>query len=127
MKNLLIVSSSPLVEVTTMIPTLEKNIIIVFILITLDAHHNEGQLLGPHLHVDVKSKPVNEDVKGLGDRVHLAHSVKYNVDSRNEDFPHAVEGEEVSQEVEVFALAALGPVDPLPHVLKVMQLQEEML
>ena len=95
--------------------------------LTEGSHHYEGKLLGPHLHVDVKSKPVNEDVKGLGDRVHLAHSVKYNVDCRNEDFPHAVEGEEVSQEVEVFALAALGPVDPLPHVLKVMQLQEEML
>ena len=86
-----------------------------------------GQLLGPHLHVDVKFEPVDKDVKGLCDGVHLADPVKDNVHSGDEDLPHAVEGEEVTEEVEVLPLAALGPVDPLPHVLKVMQLQEEML
>ena len=80
--------------------------------------------MGPHLHVDVKAKPVDKDVKRLGDGVHLANPVKDNVHSRDENLPHAVEGEEVAKEVEVFPLAALGPINPFPHVLEVVQLQE---
>ena len=78
-------------------------------------------------YIDVDPEPVDQDVECLGDRVHLADSVKHDIDGGDEDLPGTVDREEVAEEVEVLPLAALGPVDPLAHVLKVVQLKEQVL
>ena len=91
------------------------------------SHHYEGELLRPHLHVNVEAKPINQNVKGLRDGIHLAHPVEYDVHGGDEDLPHAVEREEVAQEIEVFPLAAFRPVNSLAHILKVVQFQKKVL
>ena len=69
-----------------------------------DAHHYEWQLLGPHGHIHIHPQPVDQDVECLCDGVHLANSVKHNVNCRDEDLPDTVDGEEVTKEVEIHAL-----------------------
>ena len=41
-----------------------------------DANHDEGELLGPHGHVHVHPQPVDQDVEGFRDGVHLSNPVK---------------------------------------------------
>ena len=62
--------------------------------------------MGPHGHINIEAKPVDKNVKCLGDGVNLSNSVKNNVDSRDEDLPDAVDGEEVTQKVEILPLAS---------------------
>jgi len=88
-----------------------------------DSHHDKGDLLGPDRHVHVDAEPVHQDVKGLGDGIHLAHAVKHNVDGGDEDLPDAVDGEEVAEEVEVSSLPRGGPFVPLAHVLQIVRLK----
>ena len=78
--------------------------------------------MGPHGHINVETKPVDKNIKCLGDGVNLANPVKDNVDGGDEDLPDTVDGEEVSQNVEVLALTCLGTVNPLPDILQIMSL-----
>ena len=90
-----------------------------------DPHNDEGDLLGPDRHVHIDAEPVDEDVKGLGDGIHLAHAVKHDVDGGDEDLPDAVDGEEIAEEVEVSALPRGGPFVSLPHVLQIVRLRKK--
>ena len=54
--------------------------------------------------ISSSTNPVDQDVEGFGDWVHLPHAIKDNVDSGDENLPDTVEREEVSQEVEVHSL-----------------------
>ncbi len=82
-------------------------------------------MLRPEDNVDIQPEPVDGDFHPLGNRVHPAHSVEDDVDRGYENLPHAIGGEEVSQEIEVFALPGLGPLVALSHVLQVVGLHEQ--
>ena len=80
----------------------------------------------PEKNIDVQAEPVHRDLHTLGDRIDTADSVENDVDGADEDLPSAVEWKEVTQEVEVLALPRLGPVDPFPHVLHVVNLHKQL-
>ena len=80
----------------------------------------------PEKNIDVQAEPVHRDLHALGDWIDTSDSVENDVDGADEDLPGAVEWKEVAQEVEVLALPRLGPVDPFPHVLHVVNLHEQL-
>ena len=90
-----------------------------------DSDHNEWELLWPHGHVNVHPEPVHQDVKRLGDGVHLADPVEHDVNSGDEDLPGAVDREEITEEVEIFSLTSLAPLHPLERVLELVRLEEQ--
>ena len=55
-------------------------------------------------YLNVQTEPVNSNMHAFGDWVHPTHPVEHNVDCADEDLPNAVQGEKVSQKVEVLAL-----------------------
>ncbi len=83
-------------------------------------------MLRPEQDIDVEAKPVDRDLHALGDGIDSADAIEDDVDGADEDLPDAVEREEVSEEVEVLSLPSFGPLDPLAHVLHVVDLHEEL-
>jgi hypothetical protein len=91
-----------------------------------DLYQDEGDVLRPEHDVDVEAEPVDRDLHALRDGVDPADAVEDDVDGADEDLPEAVEREEVPEKVEVLALPRLGPLDPLAHVLHVVNLHEQL-
>jgi len=73
-----------------------------------DADDNEGYLLRPELDIELKAEVVDGNFKASRDGIGPSHSIKYDVDSRYEDFPHAVDREKISQCVKVASFERLG-------------------
>lgn len=69
-----------------------------------DTDKEEGDVLRPEFHVDVETEHFNGNLAGARDWVNLAHAIEGNVDAGHHKLVEAVQGEDVSKEVEPAAL-----------------------
>jgi len=85
-----------------------------------NSNHYKRNVLRPKLHVHINPEPVDGDVESFCDRIDLAHPVEHDIYRRYKNLPNAVNREEISEKVEIFALPRSGPVYPLPHILQIV-------
>lgn len=72
------------------------------------SNQDEGNMLGPELHVKLDPQIVHGDLNASGDRVGFPNSVKNDVNGGHENFPNAVNREKVTQKIKIFSLESFG-------------------
>ena len=83
-------------------------------------------MLIPERQVDVEAAPMDGDLEASRDGILPSDSVEDDVDQTNEDLPNAVNAEDVTQNIEVFALEGRRPALTLLHVLHRVDLKEQL-
>jgi hypothetical protein len=82
-------------------------------------------VLRPEGNVKLYAAPVNGNFDASCYDVFLPYPVKHDINSADEDFPHAVETEEMPENIEVSSLPRCRPSLSLLHVFHVVQLEKE--
>ena len=85
-------------------------------------NYDEWYLLGPKLNVEMQAEVIDGDFEASRDWVDSAHAIEDDVDRRYEDFPHAIQGEEVTQGVEVAPFESFWVNDAFLMISEIVQL-----
>lgn len=81
-------------------------------------------MLRPKLYIKLHPQPTHSYLDSSSNCVLLPNSIEHDIDRADENLPHAINAEEVSEEIEVLSLKCLGPSLTLLHIFHVMKLEK---